>query len=267
MGILHRGRLCCLLLADYFYPVFNPLASIFYFFILPASQRGFSYVPGTEDIARVRLWKIWCFLLLIHPPDAWRRTSPGQTASQHVFPPHFSVLTAPLTFVLLRRYFTLYAYNSTEQGRSMTRDLKMGQYTKLPPRVTFTMQCLGAVIGALINYVLMRSIIAAHRDILTSVQGTVTWCVFVRFRSRESHPNCYHRSGAGVQSFNSDAIAWGALAKQLYSPSSTYGVSSSASLVHFEFKPHADYSSFDYYRSLCTDPILLAALVLPQVTL
>lgn len=56
-------------------------------------------------------------------------------------------------------YFTLYAYNSTEQGRSMTRDLKMGewswtigpvilltedfklagQYTKLPPRVTFTM--------------------------------------------------------------------------------------------------------------------------------
>lgn len=32
-----------------------------------------------------------------------------------------------------------YAYNSTEQGRSMTRDLKMGQYTKLPPRVTFTM--------------------------------------------------------------------------------------------------------------------------------
>ncbi|KAJ7925954.1 OPT oligopeptide transporter [Mycena leptocephala] len=92
------------------------------------------------------------------------------------------------------------------QGRSMTRDLKMGQYTKLPPRVTFTMQCLGAIIGALINYIVMKSIIAAHRDILTSVQGTVTW------------------SGAGVQSFNSDAIAWGALAKQLYSPSSTYGI-------------------------------------------
>ncbi|KAJ6621184.1 OPT oligopeptide transporter protein-domain-containing protein [Mycena sp. CBHHK59/15] len=93
-------------------------------------------------------------------------------------------------------YFTLYAYNSTEQGRSMTRDLKMGastgiqtgtfltmpligQYTKLPPRVT---------------------------EILLSVQGTNTW------------------SGAGVQSFNSDAVAWGALAKQLYSPGSTYGI-------------------------------------------
>lgn len=57
-------------------------------------------------------------------------------------------------------YFTLYAYNSTEQGRSMTRDMKIGketfipcdcglpytvtigQYTKLPPRVTFTMYVL-----------------------------------------------------------------------------------------------------------------------------
>lgn len=44
-------------------------------------------------------------------------------------------------------YFTMYGYNSTEQGRSMVRDLKIGQYTKCPPRVTFTMQCLGAVIG------------------------------------------------------------------------------------------------------------------------
>ncbi|KAJ7207394.1 OPT oligopeptide transporter [Mycena haematopus] len=104
-------------------------------------------------------------------------------------------------------YATLYAYNATEQGRSMTRDLKMGQYTKLPPRVTFTMQCLGSVIGALINYVLMRSIVSAHREILESVQGTNTWYV-----------------GAGVQGFNSNAVSWGALAKELYSPSSTYAL-------------------------------------------
>ncbi|KAJ7492455.1 OPT oligopeptide transporter [Mycena latifolia] len=128
------------------------------------------YVPGTEDIARM----LGAGLI------------PGKPQAN--------------------MYFTLYAYNSTEQGRSMTRDLKMGQYTKLPPRVTFTMQCLGAIIGALINYIIMKSIIASHRDILTSVQGTNTW------------------SGAGVQSFNSDAIAWGALAKQLYSPGSTYGI-------------------------------------------
>ncbi|KAJ7446480.1 OPT oligopeptide transporter [Mycena galericulata] len=128
------------------------------------------FVPGTEDVARM----LGAGLL------------PGRPQAN--------------------MYFTLYAYNSTEQGRSMTRDLKMGQYTKLPPRVTFTMQCLGAIIGALINYVIMNSIVAAHREILESVQGTNTW------------------SGASVQSFNSDAISWGALAKQLYSPTSTYGV-------------------------------------------
>ncbi|KAL0057794.1 hypothetical protein AAF712_015552 [Marasmius tenuissimus] len=103
-------------------------------------------------------------------------------------------------------YFTMYAYNSTEQGRSMARDLKMGQYTKCPPRVTFTMQCLGAVIGALLNYIIMKVVISANRDLLLSVQGTNVW------------------SGAVVQSFNSDAIAWGALAKHLYTPSGRYGI-------------------------------------------
>lgn len=43
-------------------------------------------------------------------------------------------------------YFTLYGYNTLEQARGLTRDLKMGQYTKLPPRATFTVQCLGSVV-------------------------------------------------------------------------------------------------------------------------
>jgi hypothetical protein len=43
-------------------------------------------------------------------------------------------------------YFTLYGFNTVDQARGLIRDLKMGQYTKLPPRVTFTVQCLGAVI-------------------------------------------------------------------------------------------------------------------------
>ncbi|EEB93972.1 hypothetical protein MPER_07300 [Moniliophthora perniciosa FA553] len=121
-------------------------------------------------------------------------------------------------------YFTMYAYNSTEQGRSMARDLKMGilvpgQYTKTPPRVTFTMQSLGAVIGALLNFIIMKIVISANRDILLSVQGTNVW------------------SGAVVQSFN--RIAWGALAKHLYSPSGRYGVSS------FETEPPRIYWNID----------------------
>lgn len=128
------------------------------------------YVPGTEDVARMLIAGL----------------VPGNTRAN--------------------MYGTLYAYNTTEQGRSMTRDMKIGQYTKLPPRVTFTMQCLGAVVGALLNYVIMKIVIDANREILLSVQGTNVW------------------SGASVQSFNSDAVAWGALAKQLYSPSSRYGI-------------------------------------------
>ncbi|KAJ3727433.1 OPT oligopeptide transporter [Lentinula raphanica] len=140
----------------------------FFLPIISALYAILCFVPGTEDIARM----LGAALV------------PGRPRAN--------------------MYFTLYAYNSTEQGRSMTRDLKMGQYTKLPPRVTFTMQCLGAVIGALLNYLIMKIVIASNREILLSVQGTNVW------------------SGAAIQSFN--RISWGALAKQLYSPSGRYGI-------------------------------------------
>lgn len=103
-------------------------------------------------------------------------------------------------------YFTLYGYNTLDQGRGLIRDLKMGQYTKLPPRVTFLMQSLGAVIGGLLNYIIMKVIIDARRDILLDVQGTNIW------------------SGQQVQSFNSNAVTWGALGGPLYSPSGRYGI-------------------------------------------
>ncbi|KAE9394953.1 OPT oligopeptide transporter [Gymnopus androsaceus JB14] len=140
----------------------------FFLPIISALYAILCFVPGTEDIARM----LGAALV------------PGKPRAN--------------------MYFTLYAYNSTEQGRSMTRDLKMGQYTKLPPRVTFTMQCLGAVIGALLNYLIMKIVIASNREILLSVQGTNVW------------------SGAAIQSFNS--ISWGALAKELYTPSGRYGI-------------------------------------------
>ncbi|KAF9494717.1 OPT oligopeptide transporter [Pleurotus eryngii] len=85
------------------------------------------------------------------------------------------------------KYFTLYGYNTLEQARGLTRDLKMGQHTKLPPRATFTVQCLGSVVGGLLNYILL------------DVQGSNV-----------------------VQSFNSDAISWGALGAELYAPGGRY---------------------------------------------
>ncbi|KAI0071867.1 peptide transporter MTD1 [Panus rudis PR-1116 ss-1] len=103
-------------------------------------------------------------------------------------------------------YFTLYGYNTLSQARGIIRDLKMGQYTKLPPRATFTVQAVGAVVGGLLNYIIMKVIIDAQHDILLDVQGSNVW------------------SGQQVQSFNSDAITWGALGNHLYAPTGRYGI-------------------------------------------
>ncbi|TCD60776.1 hypothetical protein EIP91_009533, partial [Steccherinum ochraceum] len=103
-------------------------------------------------------------------------------------------------------YFTLYGYNTLSQARGIIRDLKMGQYTKLPPRATFVVQALGAIVGGLLNYIIMKVIIVAQRDILLDVQGSNVW------------------SGQQVQSYNSDAITWGALGNHLYTPSGRYGI-------------------------------------------
>ncbi|KAJ2936025.1 hypothetical protein H1R20_g1069, partial [Candolleomyces eurysporus] len=110
-------------------------------------------------------------------------------------------------------YFTLYGFNTLDQARGLIRDLKMGQYTKLPPRVTFTVQSLGAVVGGLLNYVIMKVIISSQREILLEVQGTNIW------------------SGQQVQSFNSNAISWGALGNILYAPGGRYAIIPFAILI------------------------------------
>ncbi|GAA5879973.1 hypothetical protein JCM16303_004422 [Sporobolomyces ruberrimus] len=101
-------------------------------------------------------------------------------------------------------YFTLYGYNSCAQALGLARDLKLGQYTKLPPRATFGAQVIGTVVGAILQLIIMKSVINSQRELLLSVQGSNIW------------------SGQQVQSFNSQAIAWGALAKHMYGPSSNY---------------------------------------------
>ncbi|KAF7964488.1 hypothetical protein HWV62_6985, partial [Athelia sp. TMB] len=87
-------------------------------------------------------------------------------------------------------YFTLYGYQTYTLTLNLLRDLKLGQYTKLPPRVTFTVQTIGGIIGGLLNYVIMKSVLASQRAILLDVQGSNTW------------------SGQQVQAYNTDAISW-----------------------------------------------------------
>ncbi|BGP27035.1 hypothetical protein JCM10295v2_005997 [Rhodotorula toruloides] len=101
-------------------------------------------------------------------------------------------------------YFTLYGYNSCAQGLGLARDLKLAQYTKVPPRTTLWVQSLGTVVGAILQLIIMKSVIHNQREILLDIQGSNIW------------------SGQQVQSFNSQAVSWGALAKHMYGPGSTY---------------------------------------------
>ena len=101
-------------------------------------------------------------------------------------------------------YFTLFGYNSVVQGQLLLRDLKIAQYAKLPPKCTFTMQVVGTIIGSVFNYVMMFSIVDNKRDILLSIEGSNVW------------------SGQHVQQYNSQAIAWGALAKYMFSVGARY---------------------------------------------
>ncbi|KAF8878897.1 oligopeptide transporter [Gymnopilus junonius] len=101
-------------------------------------------------------------------------------------------------------YFTMYGWNPFTQALNLLRDLKLGQYTKLPPRVTFTVQAIGAIVGGLLNFIIAKVVINSQRNILLEVQETNVW------------------SGQQVQSYNSDAISWGALGKPLYAPGTPY---------------------------------------------
>ncbi|KAJ3903968.1 OPT oligopeptide transporter protein-domain-containing protein [Lentinula edodes] len=101
-------------------------------------------------------------------------------------------------------YFVLFSYNSVNQAQLLLRDLKIAQYTKLPPRAAFTAQIIGTLFGAILNYVLMNSIIDNQREILLSIEGTNIW------------------SGQQPQQYNSQAIAWGGLAHELFANGKRY---------------------------------------------
>ncbi|KDQ57535.1 hypothetical protein JAAARDRAFT_130586 [Jaapia argillacea MUCL 33604] len=101
-------------------------------------------------------------------------------------------------------YFVLYSYNSVTQAQLLLRDLKIAQYTKLPPRAAFTAQIIGTLFGSVLNFILMNSIINNQRPILLSVEGTNIW------------------SGQQPQQYNSQAIAWGGLSHELFAIGKRY---------------------------------------------
>jgi len=63
-------------------------------------------------------------------------------------------------------YFVLFGANAEAQALALVESLKLGQYGKLSPKCTFTVQIMWTVFGAIMNYILMSSITTNQRDIL-----------------------------------------------------------------------------------------------------
>ncbi|KAJ7158584.1 OPT oligopeptide transporter protein-domain-containing protein [Mycena filopes] len=146
----------------------------------------------------------------------------------------FSYSLSFLCFGGLGRQFLTYGADSVVQAQLLLKDLKIAQYTKLPPRAAFTAQVSGTLFGAVLNYVLMNSIIDNQRPILLSVEGTNIW------------------SGQQPQQYNSQAVAWGGLSHQLFAVNQRYQWVAWAYVVGL-FVPVPFWIIYRYWPKLRTD--------------
>ncbi|KAJ7784362.1 OPT oligopeptide transporter protein-domain-containing protein [Mycena metata] len=69
-------------------------------------------------------------------------------------------------------YANLYGNSTSFQTLYLLQDLKLGQYTKLPPRITFATQMAGSLVGAIFNYTMMKTIVSNNRAVLKDPIGT-----------------------------------------------------------------------------------------------
>lgn len=94
-------------------------------------------------------------------------------------------------------YFAAWSHNVISNAVTLSNDLKMGEYLKIPPRVMFLTQVYGTVLGGFINYAVMISVVNGNREVLVDTNGNSSW------------------SGATIQAYNTNATSW-ALARYLY---------------------------------------------------
>ncbi|TFK71693.1 oligopeptide transporter [Pluteus cervinus] len=103
------------------------------------------------------------------------------------------------------RPFAMWSHDIVANTVNLSGDLKMGQYMKIPPRVMFLTQVWGSIVGSVVNYVVMISIVDAQHDVLMDPIGNNVW------------------SGQYVQQLNSAAVTW-SLAKYLYGFNGAYWI-------------------------------------------
>ncbi|KAK4140253.1 OPT oligopeptide transporter [Dichotomopilus funicola] len=100
-------------------------------------------------------------------------------------------------------YFAAWSHNVISNAVTLSNDLKMGEYLKIPPRIMFLTQVYGTILGGFLSYAVMISIVGGNRELLTDGNGNASW------------------SGATIQSYNTNATSW-ALAKYLYKAGGLY---------------------------------------------
>ncbi|KAE9366497.1 OPT superfamily oligopeptide transporter [Stipitochalara longipes BDJ] len=115
---------------------------------------------------------------------------------------------------LANMYFTVFGFNGVQQGQWLCRDLKIAQLVHLSPKSTFTAQRTGEVIGAIFNYIMMKTIVTNQFEILTSIEGSNIW------------------SGQNVQQYSTLAIAW-SIAGDMFSIGARYQWVTIAYLIGF----------------------------------
>lgn len=96
-------------------------------------------------------------------------------------------------YPIANMYFKTLGYNTMSQAGVMARDLKIGHYIKVPPKMTFLHQIFGTIVGCIFNYIVNDSITKSKREILLDPVGNQFW------------------NGATPQTINSAGITWGAI--------------------------------------------------------
>ncbi|KAG2194924.1 hypothetical protein INT47_005600 [Mucor saturninus] len=108
-------------------------------------------------------------------------------------------------YPIANMYFKTLGYNTISQAGVMAKDLKIGHYLKVPPKMTFLHQILGTIIGCIFNYVVNDSITTSEREILLDPVGNQFW------------------NGASPQTINSAGITWGAIGPAvMFGPNTQY---------------------------------------------
>ncbi|CAO3623532.1 unnamed protein product [Cunninghamella echinulata] len=147
-------------------------------------------------------------------------------------------------------YFKTLGYNTLNQAGKMARDLKVGHYMKIPPRITFVSQIVGTAIGAIFNYIVNENVVRTKRDILLDpLDGDNIW------------------NGASPRTINSAAITWGGIGPMnMFGPGSEYSIILWAFVIGF-FLPIPGYLLHRKWPSRGFDKINIPMIMIGLCTL